>query len=130
MTLTSNDILTAVTPTAFLQTGLDVLNMNDVEEDGRVSVFTAEIRAELEVSSLLAWVLLMSGSKTEIIVNTNIMDFHHQQKTRLSPRLSNLKQKQIPTSEIRKIIFPSQYITMTANLNKSVKRKRKKYNFC
>ena len=79
MTLTSNDILTAVTTTAFLQTGLDVVKMNDVEEEGRVSVFTAEIRGELVLFSLLAWVLLVSGAKTEIIVNTNIMDFHHHQ---------------------------------------------------
>ena len=47
MTLTSNDIFTAVTATAFLQSGLDVGEVENVDEDGRVSVFTAKIRGEL-----------------------------------------------------------------------------------
>ena len=82
MTLTSNDILTAVSTTAFLQTGLDVLEVNNVEEDGRVFVFTAKIRGELVLVLVLVsdCVLLVSGAKIQIIVNTNIVDFHHQQQ--------------------------------------------------
>ena len=52
--LTSNDIFTAVTATAFLQTGRDVMKVNDVDQDWTVLVFTAESKGQLVLVSLLA----------------------------------------------------------------------------
>ena len=52
--LTSNDIFTAVTATAFLQTGRDVMKVNDVDQDCSVLVFTAESKGQLVLVSLLA----------------------------------------------------------------------------
>ena len=53
--LTSNDIFTAETATAFLGRGRDVVKVDNVEEDACVSVFTAEIKGRLLITVHPDW---------------------------------------------------------------------------
>ena len=53
--LTSNDIFTAETATAFLGRGRDVVKVDNVEEDACVSVLTAGIKGRLLITVHPDW---------------------------------------------------------------------------